>query len=479
MTSQPQPIVLLIDDDPDFLAVSRLFLHRQGYLCVVATDWRSAQQALAATSPVAILLDRNLGNNDGMALIPEVQRLAPNSCIILMTSNAPVDLVVGAIKAGAFDFVGKPIDEGRLLASLAKAVEHQRLRTKVQDLAGSKADEDNFESIVGKSAPIRTVYDTIRNVAHADVSVMIAGESGTGKELVARAIHNRSNRKTGPFVAINMAALPEDLIESILFGHEKGAFTGADKTHPGACGEAESGTLFLDEITEMPIDLQPKLLRFLQERTYRPVGARQDKTANVRVLSATNRDPLSEVKAGRFRLDLYYRLNVVPIYLPALRDRAGDVELLALHFLSVLSKRYNKSFTQFTPEALHKLNRCPWPGNVRQLYNTVERIVVLHTGPIVTLDMLPPDLSWSLTSEASALIKPDAATKPGASVAPQASPLEPATDADQIIPLEELERRAILGAVKACQGAAAVAAAKLGISQSTLYRKLKEYEESV
>ncbi len=476
MANSPQPIVLLIDDDPDFLAISRIFLQRHGYLCVLASDWRSAQQALAATTPVAILLDKNLGDIDGMSLIPEVQRLAPNSCVILMTANAPVDLVVGAIKAGAFDFVGKPIDEGRLLATLAKAVEHQRLRTKVQDLAGSKADEDHFESIVGKSAPIRTVYDTIRNVAHADVSVMIAGESGTGKELVARAIHNRSNRKSSPFVAINMAALPDELIESILFGHEKGAFTGADKNHPGACGEAESGTLFLDEITEMPIDLQPKLLRFLQERTYRPVGARQDKTSNVRVLAATNRDPLSEVKAGRFRLDLYYRLNVVPIYLPALRDRGGDIELLALHFLGVMSKRYHKAFTHFTPEALYKLARCPWPGNVRQLYNVVERIVVLNAGPVITVEMLPPDLNWSMNgSENSTAIKPDAA-KPQTSAKPQDDQLQSSGDADQIIPLEELERRAILSAVKACQGAASIAAAKLGISQSTLYRKLKEYE---
>jgi two-component system, repressor protein LuxO len=474
MSTQNLPIILIIDDDPDFLAITRLFLQRHEYLCVLATDWQGAQQALAATTPVAVLLDRNLGASDGMTLIPEVQRMAPNSPVILMTANAPVELVVNAIKAGAFDFVGKPIDEARLLATIAKAVDHHRLLSKIQDLAGSKADEDHFESIVGKSPQIRTVYDTIRNVAESDVSVMISGESGTGKELVARAIHNRSNRKDGPFVAINMAALPEHLIESILFGHEKGAFTGADKPHLGACGEAESGTLFLDEITEMPIDLQPKLLRFLQEHSYRPVGARQDKPSNVRVLAATNRDPLAQVKAGRLRLDLFYRLNVVPIYLPVLRDRKGDVELLAHHFLGVISKRYAKTFTHFTPETIHKLIHCPWPGNVRQLYNTIERIVVLNKGPVVSLEMLPADLNWSMNTPEPT--PPSPTQTPSSNANSELAPLLTPASADQIIPLEDLERRAILSAVKACNGATAMAATKLGISQSTLYRKLKEYE---
>jgi DNA-binding NtrC family response regulator len=480
MTGETSALILVIDDDPDFQAIAGFFLRRHGYATQAAADWPVAADLLLTLRPAVVIIDRNLGQSDGLKLIPIIREKLSTTPVILTTAESSVDLIVQAMKAGAYDFVGKPLDEARLMASLAKAVEHHRLLSRVEALAASRANEDHFESLIGRSAQIRTVYDTIRNIAPTGVSVMISGESGTGKELAAQAIHLRSDRAKGPFVAINMAAIPAALLESVLFGHEKGAFTGADKAHPGACGEAESGTLFLDEITEMPIELQPKLLRFLQERTYRPVGARADKIADVRVLAATNRDPLLEVKNNRLRLDLYYRLNVVPVHLPALREREGDVELLAMHFLRVMNKRYDKTFEGFSSDAMEMLVGCPWPGNVRQLVNVIERAVVRNSGTTISANMLPKDLAWSLDADTSRTDADKPASTAAQVPAQPAAPAEPKEEstpvfeeAGKIIPLDELEKRAIAHALKACNGSASLAARHLGVSPATIYRKIK------
>jgi DNA-binding NtrC family response regulator len=417
-------------------------------------------------------LDRNLEGQDGLELIPSIRRQLPQTPVVLVTADTSVDTVVESIKAGAFDFVGKPLDEARLIATVAKAIDHHTLLNRIESLESARGDVSGFEELVGSSPQMLTVYGIIRNVAPTDVSVRVFGESGTGKELVTRAIHQRSDRASGPFVALNMASLPTELVESTLFGHEKGAFTGADKVHQGACEEADGGTLFLDEIADMPVELQPKLLRFLQEKSFRRVGGGRDRHAKVRVVSATNRDPLVEVHAGRMRLDLYYRLNVVPLELPPLREREGDILLLAQHFLSELSERYGKQFQTISDEAMQRLAEAPWPGNVRQLYHCVERAVVLHDGGSLVSSMLPKELNWK-PADPSEL--DHGRSRSGNRLAIEAA--APATGKGQqgIVPLVEMEKLAIEDALSACSGSASQAAERLGISVATIYRKIKNY----
>ena len=457
--------ICVVDDDVDFHEIISYLLTRHGYSVRCATTWNEAS-GLGEQPPSVILLDRNLEGQDGLKLIPSIGRRLPQTPIVLVTGDTSVDTVVESIKAGAFDFVGKPLDEARLIATVAKAIDHHKLLTRIESLESARGDAAGFEELVGSSPQMLTVYGIIRNVAPTDVSVLILGESGTGKELVARAIHQRSDRARGPFVALNMASLPKELVESTLFGHEKGAFTGADRVRQGACGEADGGTLFLDEIADMPVELQPKLLRFLQEKSFRRVGDDRDSHANVRVVSATNRDPLLEVHAGRMRLDLYYRLNVVPLELPPLREREGDILLLAQHFLRELSEQYGKQFQTISEEAMQRLAEAPWPGNVRQLYHCVERAVVLHDGGSLVSSMLPKELNW----------KPAEFDNDQSRIGERAV-VGPTTSERQqgIVPLVELEKRAIEGALSASAGSASEAAERLGISVATIYRKIKNY----
>ena len=458
------PVVLIVDDDPAFVGLVELLLARQGLTAVSAADLERAVAQVEAASPSVILLDWQLGDTDGIDAIPALRRLAPTVPVVLVTAYSSTDLAIRAIRSGALDFIVKPIDEARLIATVLKAIEQHALEEKVRGLEGG-GDDALFEQLVGTSPQMQTVFRIIRNAAPTEASVMIQGESGTGKELVARAIHRRSARAKGPFVALNMAALPGDLVESTLFGHEKGAFTGADRRRVGACEEADAGTLFLDEIAEMPIDLQGKLLRFLQERVYRRVGGSNDIAADVRVISATNRDPLVEVREGRMRSDLYYRLHVVPVDLPALCDRRGDITLLATHALRESSSRHGKPFDSIDPPALERLSGCAWPGNVRQLFIVIERCVVLNSGPVLTLDMLPSDLeagdpaSPAVTASDEEMARVDRALG----------------DDSTVFPLAELEKRAIEHALRVCSGSATEAARLLGISPATVYRKIKSY----
>jgi two-component system repressor protein LuxO len=460
--------VLLIDDDPDFLDVMGALLAPHGYSVTAARDLEEARAA--GVTPQVILLDWQLEGQSGLELIRPLQAWLPRTPIVLTTSFSSTEVAVKAIHHGAFDFLPKPVDEARLITTLARAVEQHQLLDRVHGLEGP-ASPDQFEGLVGGSPQMRTVFETIKNVASTDVSVLVTGESGTGKELVARAIHQRSARRDQPFVALNMAAIPKDLVESTLFGHEKGAFSGADRRRLGACEEAHGGTLFLDEIGEMPLDLQPKLLRFLQEQTLRRIGGTQDVRVDVRIVSATNRPPLETVRDGGLRADLYYRLNVVPVALPALRDRHGDVALIAQRQLAALAGRYGKAFRGFTPEALTALEAYDWPGNVRELLHVLERVVITHQGELVQPGMLPDPIcpqAAGPVADAPGFV----AVEPAPAVLPAAAP---AVFGQTVIPLVTLERMAIEHALELHEGAREGAAKALGISQATIYRKLKSY----
>ncbi len=448
----------MIDDDPDFGALAQALLRRHGY----HSDHSLTIPTVLAREYSAVLLDRNLGSVDGIEKIPELRAMAPAVPIVLLTAEQSIDLVVRAIKAGAFDYIAKPPAEERLFATLHRACEFNRIASA---LYTDGQDENGFGKVVGASNAMRAVYRVITNVAPTDVSVLICGSTGTGKELIASTIHERSKRAKGPFVALNMAGVPTELVESTLFGHEKGSFSGADKRRIGACEEAEGGTLFLDEITEMPLDLQSKLLRFLQERTIRRVGGTGDLKTDLRVLSATNRDPMEAVREGKLRLDLYYRLNVVPLSLPDLCEREGDVELLARRFLQTMSTRHGRDFDSIDDDALQALAEYDWPGNVRQLGHVIERIVVTNRGPVVRGHMVPAEcrrVERPGRGESSA--SQTAAPSPKGGVAPLVGETKM---------LASMEADAIRAALAENNGSPAAAARALGVSTATIYRRLK------
>ncbi len=475
-------MVLVIDDDPDFQALVAWMIEERGYAARAAAGPADIKSVLGSDIPQAILLDWQLGNVDGTTLIDQLRRQFPNSPIVFVTGFSSQEVAAAAIKLGAFDFLTKPLDVAKFAVTINKAIEQYDLLARLRNLElGS--DESGFEGLIGTSPQMRTVYSIIRSVAPTDVNVMICGESGTGKELVAAAIHSCSDRSTGPFVAQNMASIPSELSEATLFGHEKGAFTGADRARAGAIGEASGGTLFLDEITEMPMGLQAKLLRFLQERTYRPVGGLKDLKADARIISATNRDPAAAVRDKNLREDLYYRLNVVPILLPPLREREGDIGLLANHVLRRFAKQYGKKFQGVDPSAMRMLEACDWPGNVRQLIHLIQRVVILNDGEMLSSHMLPQEMfretQRGMPPAVEFVKSPDTSQ---IAVAARSEPLQTTAAAgiafatkDDIVTLEEIERMAISRAITLCDGAAYEAARLLGISSATIYRKIKLY----
>ena len=480
--SLSQNLILVIDDDPDFQAFVGWKLESLGYAVCAAYHPSEIDEVLGGRLPQAIILDWQLGDTDGTKLIGELRQEFPLSSVVFVTGFSTPDVAAAAIKLGAVDFLTKPLDEAKLAVTLATWCETHELRQRLRDLERGEGESALFEGMIGVSPQMRTVFSIIRNVAPTDVNVMICGESGTGKELAATAIHHCSDRATGPFVAQNMASIPADLAEATLFGHEKGAFTGADRERQGAVGEAAGGTLFLDEITEMPLALQGKLLRFLQERTYRPVGGRKELKSDVRIISATNRDPLAAVHERHLREDLYYRLNVVPLILPPLRERDGDMPLLVNHLLRRFSKQYHKKFTSVESDAMQQLKTYAWPGNVRQLIHLLQRVVILNDGDSLTARMLPPELFQYTVSEPSFRRPAETATVADPVASSEISrDLERAflgSDDTEIVRLDELERRAIERAIRICDGSAYEAARKLGISSATIYRKIKMYQIS-
>jgi two-component system response regulator GlrR len=375
-----QHTVLIVDDDPDILRLLSMRLSAAGYAVQSADSGERAFAAVAVTRPDVVITDLKMGGMDGMALFEAIQRIAPTLPVIILTAHGTIPEAVEATKRGVFGFVPKPFEGKQLLEQVAQAI-----RLSVTAPGG---DESWRNEIVTASPAMEDLLRQAKLVAQSDASVLIHGASGAGKEMLARAIHKAGRRAAAPFVAVNCAAIPEPLLESELFGHRKGAFTGATYDHKGLFQSADGGTIFLDEIGDMPLALQAKLLRTLQDREVRPVGATQAMPVDVRIISATHRDLEARVKTGEFREDLYYRLNVVSFRVPALADRREDIVPLANHFLHEVARRYGKDVRSFAPEALELLIGAPWPGNVRQLQNVIEQAVALATGSIVTATLV-------------------------------------------------------------------------------------------
>ncbi|HSF48501.1 MAG TPA: sigma 54-interacting transcriptional regulator, partial [Burkholderiales bacterium] len=372
----PKATILAVDDDPALLKLLSMMLTMEGYKVLEAESGEKALALLATSTPQLVITDLKMGGIDGLTLFENIHRSRPTLPVIILTAHGTIPDAVGATRRGVFGYLTKPFEAASLLAEVEKA-----LRLSGADIV-APTQADWRSEIITRSLALEAILSEALLVARGDAAVLIQGETGTGKELLARAIHKASPRRERPFVAINCSAIPEQLLESELFGHMKGSFTGAARDHKGLFQAAQGGTLFLDEIGDMPPALQVKLLRVLQEKEVRPIGATQSLPVDVRIISATHRELERDITAGRFREDLYYRLNVVSFTLPPLSERREDIPLLATHFLSILAKRYKRQVNGFVPEALELLVKSSWPGNVRQLANVVEKIVALATTAI-------------------------------------------------------------------------------------------------
>jgi two-component system response regulator AtoC len=385
-----KPRVLIVDDEPDVVANWARLLGREDYPCVTATDGERALALLESERPDVVLTDLKMPRVDGMQVLARALELDPDVVVIMITGHGTVESAVEAMRAGAFDYLLKPLPSNDVLRlAVERAAERRRLIEENRRLREPLASRAGFDQVIGKSPAMTAVFDLVRKAARSEANILIQGESGTGKELIARAIHAQSARAAEVFVPVDCAALPDALLESELFGHERGAFTGADRTKPGMIEVADRGTLFLDEIGELPQALQSKLLRALQERQIRRVGGTKFVNVDIRLVSATNRDTAELVRKGEFRDDLFYRVNVITIMLPPLRERAGDVGLLAHHFLRRYGRNREHSLEGIEPEALARLEAHAWPGNVRELQNVIERACVLTDGPMIRVRDLP------------------------------------------------------------------------------------------
>ncbi|HYQ18646.1 MAG TPA: sigma-54 dependent transcriptional regulator [Polyangiaceae bacterium] len=460
-TVTPPVSVAVVDDDPTARRLMRFWLERAGYSVVEHESARSVLDHDGET-PALACVDLGLGEVTGIKVIQHLRARDSELPIIVVTAQRELETAVAAMQAGAYDYVTKPLDRDRLLLAVHRANERRELLSNVRRLESALTERSVLGSIVGKSPPMRELAQQVKRVLESDVAVCVFGESGTGKELVARAIHTGSVRRRGPFVAINCAGIPESLQESELFGHERGAFTGATQQRRGCFEQANGGTLLLDELGEMSMQTQASLLRTIQEKTIRRVGGSSEIPIDVRIVCATHRDLRAEVEAGRFREDLYFRLVVYPIHLPALRERIEDIPTLVGHFLRSLSKDVGRDVQSISPEALEALGRHHWPGNVRELQNVVHRSLLACRGEEVTLADLPPDIR----ELALPAILPTVHVN-GANGNRYQEPSE-----EDIIPLRELERRAIQRALRATHGSVGRAAKLLGIGRATLYRRI-------
>jgi DNA-binding NtrC family response regulator len=437
--------LLVVDNDPEMVRTVERHLAADGFTVRAVTSGREALAALAEDEFAVVLTDLKMDDVDGLAVLREAQRLQPGARVLLMTAYGSLETAIEAIRHGAHDYLTKPFRLAEVTVAVRRALDEQRLREENRRLKAEVEQRYSFENLLGRSRAMQAVFEQIRAVAETDTAVLLLGESGTGKELAARAIHWNSPRRDGAFVPINCAAIPETLLESELFGHEKGAFTGAAKKRRGLFVEAHSGTLFLDEIADMSLALQAKLLRALQDKVIRPVGGNEEVRLDVRIISATNRDLPAVVSEGKFREDLYYRLAVIPIRIPSLRERTEDIPLLARHFLERAATSLGKRFEGFSEEALAWLLQHRWPGNVRELENVVERAATLAQGPLIG----PGDLrtEFALASAWETALRPT---------------------------LAALEAQYIRRVLAETGGDKRAAAKILGLSVRTLQRKFKE-----
>ena len=382
--------LLIVDDDRNLLELMKMRLESSGYVVTTAPDEDEAKAAAVGEAFDLAILDLQLVRQDGISLMEELHRVRPDMPVIILTAHGSIESAVEAMKRGAFTYLTKPFDARELILHVEHALENKRLASEINRLKGLLTERYDFQNIVTRSAAMQTVLEAVSRIAKTDSTVYVRGESGTGKELIARAIHLASNRKDKPFVAINCAALPETLLESELFGHEKGAFTGAVKSSKGLFAQAHEGSIFLDEIGDMPLSIQAKFLRVLQERQFYPVGSEQPLEVDVRVIVATNKDLEEHVRQGLFREDLYYRIHVIPIVLPPLRERKEDIPVLVDHFLKKFCGQMNKDIKGLTPLAMQRLMLHDWPGNVRELENTIEYALAMTRQDVLTEDLILP-----------------------------------------------------------------------------------------
>ncbi|WP_429145227.1 sigma-54-dependent transcriptional regulator [Aeromonas rivipollensis] len=466
--AKSKPRVLLVEDTRSLAVVYEQYLVQDGYEVLLADCGQQALAQLLASPPPVVLLDLELPDMSGMAILQQITEQQLPCSVVVITAHGSVDVAVEAMRCGAFDFLTKPFDSKRLCATVRNAFKHQQLSSLVAQYR-ENFERSSFAGFIGASMAMQAVYRIIESAAPSKATVFITGESGTGKEVCAEAIHQCSPRRDQPFIALNCAAIPHDLMESEIFGHVKGSFTGAQGDRKGAASLADGGTLFLDEICEMDLDLQSKLLRFIQTGTLQRVGSGKVETVDVRFVCATNRDPLVEVKAGRFREDLYYRLHVIPLPLPPLRERGEDILLLARDLLLRYAKEEHKRFRDFDADVVRVLLDYPWPGNVRELQNVVRNIVVLNDRELVSKEILPPPLNGG-----RALVVP-------APVPAEATPEIQSESISIPLPVRPLwlvEKEAIEQAIASCDGNIPKAAALLEISPSTIYRKKQGWEEA-
>jgi two-component system response regulator HydG len=452
MPKTPKNKILVVDDDAGHRSMLLTLLADWGYRLDGAQDGESAV-ALCRSQPFdLVLMDVRMTGISGIEALKEIKLRQPDLPIVIMTAYSDVRAAVEAIKSGAYDYLTKPLDFDDLRQAMERALDHAALRHENRTLQETLAASLDTGDIISQSPTMRQMMQSLAAIAPSEATVLITGESGTGKELIARAIHNNSPRRKGPFIAVNCAALTESLLESELFGHERGAFTGAEGRRKGRFQSADKGTVFLDEIGEISAAMQSRLLRVIQEREIQPVGSDRTIKVDVRILGATHRDLAHDVEQGRFRQDLFYRLNVVGLHLPPLRERPEDIPLLAGHFLKKFAKKNHKHVKTFTPAAMRRLSMHAWPGNVRELENAVERAVVLLAGEYVEERDLPPALLSGPTEDAA----PGGGT-PG-------------------MTLDDMERQAITAALETAGGNKSEAARRLGITRKTLHAKLQKYE---
>ena len=472
--------ILVVDDDPTQRRLIQGVLEREGFGAAMAESGEQAIDHLVAGKPAElILLDLSMPGLGGMAALAEMRQRGFGQPVIVITATGGVDTVVKAMQAGAQDFFIKPASPERIIVSIRNALQMGDLRGEVDRLKRRAGGKVTFDELIGASPPMTAVKRLGERAAKTSIPVLILGESGVGKELIARAVHGGSERSGKPFVAVNCGALPENLVESILFGHEKGSFTGAHEKHLGKFQEATGGTLFLDEVGELPLDMQVKLLRALQEGEIDPVGSKRSLRVDVRIVSATNRDLSQTVAEGRFREDLYYRLNVFPIEAPPLRDRREDIPALVEAFVKRFNIEEGKRVAGITPETHALLAGFDWPGNVRQLENAVYRAIVLADAPFLqphdfpAISGLAPPMS-----DAPALAAPSLASIPSAgqllAELPQDAPVKVLDDRGHLRKLEDIERDLIQLAIEVYSGHMSEVARRLGIGRSTLYRKVRE-----
>ncbi len=382
------PNILVVDDDKNLLELLRMRLESSQYEVMTALSGKDAKNAVTNRHFDLSLVDLQLSDQDGISLMEEFRKISPEMPVIILTAYGSIGSAVEAMRKGAFSYLTKPFDPQELLLQIARALDSLKLTAEIRKLTGLLEERFEFSNIVARSEKMLRVLENVSRIARTDCTVYIHGESGTGKELIAKAIHLSSTRKDKPFVVINCAAIPESLLESELFGYERGAFTGAVRSSKGLFLHAHEGTIFLDEIGDMPFSIQAKLLRVLQERQFYPIGGDTPVRVDIRVIVATNKDLVSEVKKGLFREDLFYRIHVVPIYLPALQERKEDIPLLAEYYLKVFADQMGKGLKGFTPRAMQKLMSYDWPGNVRELRNTVEYAVAMSLHDTVTEDLV-------------------------------------------------------------------------------------------